>query len=99
MSEPARICTCRSATALVREKCGSTWMSFAPRSRAFIAQREPDRVCLHERRSLDPDAVGVLEVLLEVGGAAAPERGTQTGHRGGVSYAGLVLDLHARPSR
>src|SRR4051812_15525839 len=27
------------------------------------------------------------------GGAAAPERGPQTGDRGGVSYAGLVLDL------
>src|SRR3712207_7064031 len=48
---------------------------------------------LHQRRALDPDAVGVLEVLLEVGGAAAPERGPQTGDRGGVSYAGLVLDL------
>ena len=30
-----------SATALVREKCGSTWMIFAPRSRAFITQRKP----------------------------------------------------------
>src|SRR3954470_20404191 len=29
-----------------------------------------------------------------VSGAAAPERGAQTGHRGAVSYAGLVLDLH-----
>src|SRR3712207_7128722 len=48
---------------------------------------------LHQRRALDPDAVGVLEVLLVVGGAAAPERGPQTGDRGGVSYARLVLDL------
>ena len=39
MSEPARIGTCTSAIALVREKRGSTWMIFAPRSRAFIAQR------------------------------------------------------------
>ena len=30
-----------SAIALVREKCGSTWMILAPRSRAFIAQRKP----------------------------------------------------------
>src|SRR3954464_13926299 len=29
-----------------------------------------------------------------VSGAAAPERGAQTGHRGAVSYTGLVLDLH-----
>ena len=41
MSEPARIGTCRSAIALVREKRGSTWMTFAPRSRAFITQRKP----------------------------------------------------------
>ena len=33
------------------------------------------------------------EVLLEVGGAASSERGPQTGDRGAVSYAGLVLDL------
>ena len=32
---------CMSQTALVRLKCGSTWISVAPRSRAFIAQREP----------------------------------------------------------
>src|SRR3954462_15516804 len=48
---------------------------------------------LHQRRALDPDAVGHLEVLLEVGGAAASERGPQTGDRRGVSYARLVLDL------
>jgi hypothetical protein len=30
-----------SLTALVREKRGSTWMSVAPFSRAFIAQRKP----------------------------------------------------------
>src|SRR4051794_16467082 len=48
---------------------------------------------LHQRRPLDPDAVGHLEVLLEVGGAAAPERGPQTGDRRGVSYSRLVLDL------
>src|SRR3954453_13281990 len=39
MSEPARIGTCRSDIALVREKRGSTWMTVAPRSRAFITQR------------------------------------------------------------
>ena len=41
MSLPARIGTCMSAIALVREKRGSTWMSVAPRSRAFITQRKP----------------------------------------------------------
>ena len=41
MSEPARIGTCRSATALVREKRGSTWMIVAPRRFASITQRNP----------------------------------------------------------
>ena len=40
MSLPARICTWMSASALVREKWGSTWMILAPRSRAFITQRD-----------------------------------------------------------
>ena len=40
MSEPARIGTCRSATALVRVKRGSTWISFAPFSFAFRGQRK-----------------------------------------------------------
>ena len=60
---------------------------------------EADRVALGHVRALDHDAVGVLQVLLEVGGAAAPERGPQTGDRGGVSYAGLVLDLHRAERR
>jgi len=39
MSEPARIGTCRSETALVRVNRGSTWISFAPFNFAFIGQR------------------------------------------------------------
>ena len=39
------------------------------------------------------------QVLLEVGGAAAPERGAQTGHRGAVSYPRLVLDLDRAQGR
>src|SRR5438270_148317 len=54
---------------------------------------EPDRVALGHVRALDDDAVGVLQVLLEGGGAASTERCPQTGDGGGVSYAGLVLDL------
>ena len=41
MSVPARIGTCWSASALVREKRGSTWITRAPRSRAFITHRKP----------------------------------------------------------
>ena len=42
----------------------------------------------------DHDAIAVGQVLLEVGGTTPTERGPQTGDRGGVSYAGLVLDLY-----
>jgi hypothetical protein len=51
-------------------------------------------VLLGHVRPHDEDRVRVLEVLLKGGGAAAPERGPQTGDRGGVSYARLILDGH-----
>ena len=41
MSVPARMGTCRSAIWLVREYRGSTLMILAPRSLAFITQRNP----------------------------------------------------------
>ncbi len=41
MSVPARIGTYRSQCADVREKCGSTWISVAPRSLAFMGHRNP----------------------------------------------------------
>ena len=41
MSVPARIGTCRSATALVRVNRGSTWMIFAPRALASITHWKP----------------------------------------------------------
>ena len=60
---------------------------------------EADRMALGHVRSLDQDAVGVLQVLLEGRGAATAERGPQTGNGGGVSYAGLVLDLDRAQGR
>src|SRR5919206_453738 len=60
---------------------------------------EADRVLLGHVRAHDQDAVGVLQVLLERRGATAAERGPQTGDRGGVSYAGLVLDRHRAERR
>ncbi len=54
---------------------------------------EPDRVALGHVRALDEDAVGVRQVLLEGGRAAAAEASPQTGDGGGVSNTGLVLDL------
>ena len=41
MSLPARSGTCRSATALVRVKRGSTWMTVAPRALASITHWKP----------------------------------------------------------
>ena len=79
--------------------------SVRPDRRAFLGAAlagfhhplEPHRVILGHVRSHDHDAVRVHEVLLVVGGAAAPERGPQTGDRRAVSYAGLVFDLdHAQ---
>src|SRR6185312_15352907 len=52
-----------------------------------------DRMALGHVRAHDHDAVRVLHVLLEGRCAAPAERGAQTGHRGRVSYARLVLDL------
>ena len=84
---PARIGTWRSAIALVRVKRGSTWMTFAPRSFASIDPLEADRVALGHVRPLDHDAVGVLEVLLEVGGASLPND---------VPRLGTVEECHMR---
>ena len=44
MSVPARIGTCRSATAEVRVKRGSTWMTVAPAALGLHHPLEPDRV-------------------------------------------------------
>src|SRR5215216_1793836 len=54
---------------------------------------EGHRVALGHVGALDQDAVRVDEVTRVGGRAAAAERDPQTGDRGGVSYAGLVLDL------
>ena len=67
-------------------------MTVAPRSRALITQRKPTGCVLGHRRAHDQDRVGVREILLRRRRAAAPERGAQTGHRGAMSYPGLVAD-------
>jgi hypothetical protein len=58
-----------------------------------------DGVIFRHRRSHNENCVGVAEVLLRGGSSAASERGAQTGHRGAVSYTGLVADAnHAQTS-
>src|SRR5699024_10733926 len=54
---------------------------------------EGDGVRLGHVGPLDDDEISVGEVLHGLCGTATTERGSQTGNRGGVSYAGLVLDL------
>ena len=87
MSVPARIGTCRSASALVREKRGSTWMILRAALLGLHDPAEADRVRLGHRRALDQDAVGVLEVLLEV---VAPPRPNE------VPRPGTVEECHMR---
>ena len=70
---PARIGTCMSATALVRVNRGSTWITLAPRRLGLHHPLEADRVALGHVRALDEDAVGVRQILLEGGRAAASE--------------------------
>lgn len=55
---------------------------------------EPDRVRLGEVGTLDDDAVGVLKVLHEGGGATAAEGGAQARDGGAVADPRLVLHLY-----
>ena len=59
---------------------------------------EADRVLLGHVRAHDQDAVGVLQVLLERGGAAAPERGPQTGDRASECHMRAWFSIETAPS-
>ena len=65
----------------------------APRSRASITHWKPTGWASAMFEPMITMQSEFCEVLLVVGGAAAPEGGAQTGHRRAVSYACLVLDL------
>ena len=54
---------------------------------------EPARVVLGRVGPHHQDDIGILDVLPVVGHRPATERGGQTGHRGAVSYAGLMVDI------
>ena len=89
-----------SAIAEVRVNRGSTWMIFAPLLARFHHPLKSDRMIFGHGRSHDQNRVGVLQILLRRRGAAASEGGAQTGHRGAMSYPGLVADAnHAQTRR
>ena len=60
---------------------------------------ETNRMVLGHVRSHDQDRIRVCQVLLSCRRAAATERCAQTGHRGAMSYTGLVADaVHPQAS-
>ena len=93
MSLPARSGTCSVGD---RGRAGEPRVDVDDRGAAGLGLHhplEPHRVALGHVRALDDDAVRVLQVLQEAGGAATAEGGPQTGNGGAVSNTGLVLDL------
>ena len=55
---------------------------------------EAHRVCFGHIRPLNDNAVRIRHILQRLGRAATAKRGSQTGNRGGVSYTGLIFNLH-----
>ena len=94
MSVPARSGTKMSASALVRLKCGSTWITVAPRAFASITHWNATGCASAMFEPSMHDAVGVLQVAGNVVDAAAAERRAQPDDGGAVADARLVLDLH-----
>ena len=78
----------------MRVKRGSAWIIFAPALE--LRPHEPleaDRMRLGGIGAVDQDQVGVPDVTPVVRHRPSAERGGQTGHRGAVSNAGLLLDV------
>src|SRR6266699_705962 len=55
-------------------------------------QMADDRAQEYDIASHNQNSIAIHEILRKRGGATAPQRGTQTGYSGAVSYTGLVLD-------
>ena len=51
------------------------------------------RVILGRVGPHDENDIGILDVLPVIGHRSATKRGGQTGHRGAMSYASLVVDI------
>ena len=58
----------------------------------FYHVREGDRMRLGHIAAHNQNSIAIDEILRKCGGAAAPQRCTQTGYSGAVSYTGLILD-------
>ncbi len=71
----------------------------SPAGPGLLHPLEANGMALGHVGPLDDDAVGIGHVLQALCGAAAPERGSQTGNRGGVSNARLVFDLDRASGR
>ena len=87
MSVPERIGTWRSAGALRPAEARVDVDDLGAALPRAHRPAEADRVRLSQVRTLDKDAVRVLQILLETGGATAPERGPRPG---------TVLECHMR---
>ena len=54
---------------------------------------KPTRVIFSRIRPHDQDDITILDVLPMVGHRPSAKRGSQTGYRGAMSYAGLMVDV------
>ena len=61
---------------------------------SFECPLKSARVIFCRVGSHDQNHIGVLDVFPVIGHRAAAEGGGQTGHRGTVSYASLMIDVH-----
>jgi hypothetical protein len=96
MSAPARIGTCRSATALARMNRGSTWITLAPRFLASITHWKTHRVALGHVGTFDEDAVRVLRVLrATVVPSACPSPANGDGQRPNPGRTRLLQGIEA----
>ena len=95
MSVPARICTnaVGDRRRPVEARIDADELRVAVPLRLHD-EAEADRVVLSRVAAHGEDDIRVADVGPAVGHRPASERGGQTGHRGAVSYPGLLLDRH-----
>ena len=87
MSPPARVGTCRSASALVRVNRGSTWMTVAPR---FLASITHWNATGWHSAMFEPQMTMASELIRSRGKVVAPPRPKL------VPRPGTVAECHIR---